>query len=294
MLWLAAAAAAEQATVDAHGDVSDAFDAALQLNAAEHEAQMEVACSHFSCSVAADYDVPPMSRWSMGPVQILNDYSETLQGEDQIFVSEEPLFSPAECEDVIRLTELEGEGLPSSQSGKYKLGKAWIKDMPQVKDWFNEALRTKVPSSSSGPTPTQAPTRPAPAPLPPRSRPAPAEPRRVPRRHRVRHSCSPRSRTSSRRWSPTLRCCARTRWPCCGTTPRTLARTSTWTTRCSPSRWRSRTQALSRAAARISSTSTACCQCRRVHAAFSNPSLSPGPILNPRPKNLAPKPQPQP
>ena len=167
MLWLAAAAAAEQATVDAHGDVSDAFDAALQLNAAEHEAQMEVACGHFSCGVAADYEVPPMSRWSMGPVQILNDYSETLQGEDQIFVSEEPLFSPAECEDVIRLTELEGEGLPSSQSGKYKLGKAWIKDMPQVKDWFNEALRTKVPSSSPGPSP-------APAPLPPRSRPAPA------------------------------------------------------------------------------------------------------------------------
>jgi len=164
MLWLAAAAAAEQqATVDAHGDVSDAFDAALQLNAAEHEAQMEVACSHFSCSVAADYDVPPMSRWSMGPVQILNDYSETLQGEDQIFVSEEPLFSPAECEEVIRLTELEGEGLPSSQSGKYKLGKAWIKDMPQVKDWFNEALRTKVPSSSP------VPPRPAPAPLPPHS-----------------------------------------------------------------------------------------------------------------------------
>ena len=162
MLWLAAAAAAEQATVDAHGDVSDAFDAALQLNAAEHEAQMEVACGHFSCGVAADYEVPPMSRWSMGPVQILNDYSETLQGEDQIFVSEEPLFSPAECEDVIRLTELEGEGLPSSQSGKYKLGKAWIKDMPQVKDWFNEALRTKVPSSSPGPSP-------APAPLPPRS-----------------------------------------------------------------------------------------------------------------------------
>ena len=213
MLWLAAAAAAEQATVDAHGDVSDAFDAALQLNAAEHEAQMEVACGHFSCGVAADYEVPPMSRWSMGPVQILNDYSETLQGEDQIFVSEEPLFSPAECEDVIRLTELEGEGLPSSQSGKYKLGKAWIKDMPQVKDWFNEALRTKVPSSSPVPSP-------APAPLPPRSRPTPAPLLRSAAvhlgaiLHAPRRSCSQRSRTSSRRWSPTPRCCARTRWPC--------------------------------------------------------------------------------
>ena len=93
MIWLAAAAAAElEVTVDAHGDVSDAFDAALKLNAAEHEAQMEVACGHFSCGVAADYDVPPMSRWSMGPVHILNDYADALQGEDQIFVSERPLF----------------------------------------------------------------------------------------------------------------------------------------------------------------------------------------------------------
>ena len=40
MLWLAVAAAAEQATVDAHGEVSDAFDAALRLNAAEHDAQV--------------------------------------------------------------------------------------------------------------------------------------------------------------------------------------------------------------------------------------------------------------
>ena len=76
---LAVAAAAEQATVDAHGEVSDAFDAALRLNAAEHDAQMEVACSHFFCGAAADYDVPPMSRHSMGPVQMLNDYSETLE-----------------------------------------------------------------------------------------------------------------------------------------------------------------------------------------------------------------------
>ena len=224
MLWLAAAAAAEQqATVDAHGDVSDAFDAALQLNAAEHEAQMEVACSHFSCSVAADYDVPPMSRWSMGPVQILNDYSETLQGEDQIFVSEEPLFSPAECEEVIRLTELEGEGLPSSQSGKYKLGKAWIKDMPQVKDWFNEALRTKVPSSSPGPAPARAPSHPAPS-LRARSA-APDAPVAPPRPHCSPHVPSSRApSTLCRRWTQrrTVRsrgCASR-----CSSTPGSLRR----------------------------------------------------------------------
>ena len=104
---------------------------------------MATACSNYYCGVADDFTVPPMTRWSMGPVAV-NDYPDALQGEDQIFVSEEPLFSPEECEEVIRLTELEGEGLPSSQSGKYKLGKAWIKDMPQVKEWFNEALRTKL------------------------------------------------------------------------------------------------------------------------------------------------------
>ena len=233
MIWLAAAAAAEQVqpfksgvTVDAHGDVSDAFDAALKLNAAEHEAQMEVACGHFSCGVAADYDVPPMSRWSMGPVHILNDYADALQGEDQIFVSERPLFSPAECENVIRLSELEGEGLPSSQSGKYKLGKAWIRDMPQVKDWFNEALRTKVPRSS--PAPLRPLSSPAPATLQRRSSDPPATLQRPSSDASVpigsaeyhatlrvpRHSCSPRSRTSSLRSCPMPRCCARTRSRC--------------------------------------------------------------------------------
>ena len=239
MLWLAVAAAAEQATVDAHGEVSDAFDAALRLNAAEHDAQMEVACSHFFCGAAADYDVPPMSRHSMGPVQMLNDYSETLEGEDQIFVSEQPLFSPEECEEVIRLTELEGEGLPSSQSGKYKLGKAWIKDMPQVKEWFNEALRTKL-------FPTLA-----------HLFPSLVSSASMLRAHSVavlRYNASHPHPHPHPHAHPHPK----------GTTPRTLARTSTWTTRCSPSRWRSRTRAPSRAAAPTSSTSTECCPCRRV------------------------------
>ena len=35
-------------------------------------------------------------------------------------------------------------GLPSTKSGKYKLGKAWIKDMPGVLAWFNKALSTTL------------------------------------------------------------------------------------------------------------------------------------------------------
>ena len=150
MICLAPAAVATVQTVDAHGSMPDAFHAALQLNEAEHHEQMATACSNYYCGVADDFTVPPMTRWSMGPVAV-NDYPDALQGEDQIHVSDEPLFSPAECERIIELSELEGEGLPSSKSGKYKLGKAWIRDMPQVQDWFNEALRTKVSPATSGP-----------------------------------------------------------------------------------------------------------------------------------------------
>ena len=80
-------------SVDAAGSTPSAFDLALQLNAAEHEAQMEMACSHYYCGVAADYAVPPMSRWSMGSLP-LNDFSDALEGEDQIFVSDDPRRSP--------------------------------------------------------------------------------------------------------------------------------------------------------------------------------------------------------
>ena len=70
-----------------------------------------------------------------------NDYPDALDGPDQIYVSETPLFSPEECDRVVAMAEAEGAGLPGTRSGKYQLGKAWIKDMPGVLEWFNGALR---------------------------------------------------------------------------------------------------------------------------------------------------------
>ena len=55
-----------------------------------------------------------------------------------------PIFSSAECDWVVETSEAEGLGLPSSKSGKYQIGKAWIKDMPAVLTWFNKALETKL------------------------------------------------------------------------------------------------------------------------------------------------------
>lgn len=73
-----------------------------------------------------------------------NDLPSAFESDEQIFVTREPIFSMEECDWVIRTAESEGEGLPSSKSGKYRIGKAWIKDMPSVLSWFNRALEAKL------------------------------------------------------------------------------------------------------------------------------------------------------
>jgi len=117
--------------------------AELQKNVEEHDAENAETCRHYHCGPAAPYAVPPMARHSMGPLPP-NDYPAALEGDEHILVSTDPIFAPDECDRVVALAEAEGAGLPSSRSGKYQLGKAWIKDMPGVRAWFNEALRTKL------------------------------------------------------------------------------------------------------------------------------------------------------
>jgi len=153
-LLLAACAlggAAVQAPVDVHGGAAAADDplAARELaaNEEDHAAECAAACVPFFCGdAAATEGLPPFARHSIGPVPP-NDYPGALDGPQQIFVSEQPLFTAEECERVVAMAEAEGEGLPSTKSGKYQIGKAWIKDMPGVLSWFNGALeRTLFPS----------------------------------------------------------------------------------------------------------------------------------------------------
>lgn len=127
-----------------------AFRASLRRNIAEHEMESEAECEHFHCGPArADSQLPERDGFDvhkMGPVPSL-DFPDSFGNEDgqgQIFVSRTPLFDAHECRRIIELAELEGEGLPTAKSGKYQIGKAWIKDMPQVLEWFNEALATKL------------------------------------------------------------------------------------------------------------------------------------------------------
>lgn len=117
----------------------------LAQNVRDHEREAAEACQHFHCgeSTAAGLVASDFHAYPMAPTPSV-DFPASFADRDVIYVSKAPLFSAAECEEIIRMTEAEGEGLPSTKSGKYQIGKAWIKDMPSVRTWFNEALAAKL------------------------------------------------------------------------------------------------------------------------------------------------------
>jgi len=134
--------------VDAHGrlpDVEgdDGLVLELRKNVDDHDVECARSCQSFFCGPAAPFDVPALTSYSMGPVPS-NDLPTAFEGEEQIFVTQSALFTSEECDWVVATTEREGLGLPTSKSGKYQIGKAWIKDMPSVLEWFNRALESKL------------------------------------------------------------------------------------------------------------------------------------------------------
>ena len=118
----------------------------LAANLADHNNQAEEACAQFHCGAptAAGLKSKDFDSYPMAQVPSIDFPANFPVGSDVIHVSNEPIFSAAECDELIQLAELEGEGLPSTKSGKYQIGKAWIKDMPGVLAWFNKALSSQV------------------------------------------------------------------------------------------------------------------------------------------------------
>ncbi|KAL1510698.1 hypothetical protein AB1Y20_006993 [Prymnesium parvum] len=115
----------------------------LQRDVDDHDVESASSCLRFFCGPARPFEPPPLASYSMGPVPS-NDLPAAFEGERQIHVTQAPIFSAEECDWVIATAEEEGEGLPSSKSGKYQIGKAWIQDMPSVLAWFNRALEAKL------------------------------------------------------------------------------------------------------------------------------------------------------
>jgi len=148
LLTLYSSSALEQAAVGASGDVlagaasDEEFDE-LRANEADHERESAEACEVFYCG-GASAALPQMSRYALGHGPLVDVIGGAGEAGLSIYVTEAPLFSAEECDRVVALAEAEGAGLPSTKSGKYQIGKAWVKEMPGVLDWFNGALEQKL------------------------------------------------------------------------------------------------------------------------------------------------------
>ena len=73
--------------IESEGD----FIAELQQNVDDHEIECARSCRSFFCGPAAPFEAPAFASYSMGPVPS-NDLPSAFDGEQQIFVTEQPIF----------------------------------------------------------------------------------------------------------------------------------------------------------------------------------------------------------
>jgi hypothetical protein len=140
--------ASERAEVAAGGDVaadtlSEEEVDDLRANEADHARESAEACQHFYCGDAAA-NAPVTTRLALGHGPLVDVIGGAGEESQSIHITKAPLFSGDECDRVIAMAEAEGGGLPTSKSGKYQIGKAWVKEMPGVLQWFNGALEHKL------------------------------------------------------------------------------------------------------------------------------------------------------
>lgn len=110
---LCAHARGEAVSVDALGLVSGtavpedkSLIAELQQNLADHERECAQSCESFVCSGGnLAVELPSMDSYSMGP-NPSNDFAAAFTDEEQIFVTQQPLFSAAELDRVVALAEV--------------------------------------------------------------------------------------------------------------------------------------------------------------------------------------------
>jgi len=77
----------------------------------------------------------------------LPDFHDEL-GDRKVFVTapETPILSPEECKEVIELAEaaFAGKPFPTLPSGPYHIGGFWIKDVPEVREWYVRKVKTRL------------------------------------------------------------------------------------------------------------------------------------------------------
>mmetsp|Transcript_7734 Transcript_7734/g.8835 ORF Transcript_7734/g.8835 Transcript_7734/m.8835 type:complete len:574 (-) Transcript_7734:394-2115(-) len=77
----------------------------------------------------------------------LPDFHDEL-GDRKVFVTapETPILSHEECKEIIELAEaaFAGKPFPTLPSGPYHIGGFWIKDVPEVREWYVRKVKTRL------------------------------------------------------------------------------------------------------------------------------------------------------
>ena len=69
------------------------------------------------------------------------------EGKVQVHVTTDPLFSAEECAEGRGMADAHAEatgGWSSIPAGRYEVHGGWVKDIPGVREWFDEALKTRL------------------------------------------------------------------------------------------------------------------------------------------------------
>lgn len=119
------------------------------LNEFEHKAEcVKVEGEAWSGALEPNCDIPATKKFTI-PNWHLPDLDEELRnnGDVEIHVTRTPLFTPEECEHVIAMAEAHAKTAGEwgkIPAGRYDVHGGWVKDIAGVKEWFDDALRTRL------------------------------------------------------------------------------------------------------------------------------------------------------
>ncbi len=140
----------EEADIEAlRTELGPEFSAAIDVNMAEHKADLAASCAVFYCGDANSEPPPPARTYPvashpMGSVPPEDFASMFRFPLDLIKVTAEPLIPAEEAERVVAVANAEGIAGNEYTSGKYKLGGDWVKKMPETLAWFNRRLEDTI------------------------------------------------------------------------------------------------------------------------------------------------------
>ena len=96
-----------------------------------------------------DADLPEFDVLEVDANYTCADFDRELRRDDDaphaIYVTKEPLFSPAECAELIAAAEAHVEGAWGTiGAGRHAIFGGWVKDVPPARAWLDARLRAKI------------------------------------------------------------------------------------------------------------------------------------------------------